>query len=31
MLNSKMSDSDIIKYSNVTESELENIKKSIGK
>ena len=31
MLNSKMSDSDIIKYSNVTESELEIIKKSIGK
>ena len=31
MLNSKMPDSDIIKYSNVTESELENIKKSIGK
>ena len=31
MLNSKISDSDIIKYSNVTESELENIKKSIGK
>ena len=31
MLNNNVSDSDIIKYSSVTESELENIKKSIGK
>ena len=31
MLNNNVSDSDIIKYSGVTESELEDIKKSIGK
>lgn len=31
MLNNNVSDSDIIKYSDVTESELEDIKKSIGK
>ena len=31
MLNVGVSDSDIIKYSSVTESELDNIKKSIGK
>ena len=31
MLNKNVSDSDIIKYSGVTESELEDIKKSIGK
>lgn len=31
MLNAGVSDSDIIKYSSVTESELDNIKKSIGK
>lgn len=31
MLNAGVSDSDIIKYSSVTESELNNIKKSIGK
>ena len=31
MLNNNVSDSDIIKYSGVTESELDNIKKSIGK
>ncbi len=31
MLNNNVSDSDIIKYSSVTESELDNIKKSIGK
>lgn len=31
MLNNNISDSDIIKYSGVTESELEDIKKSIGK
>ena len=31
MLNSNVTDSDIIKYSSVTESELEDIKKSIGK
>ena len=31
MLNAGVSDSDIIKYSSVTKSELDNIKKSIGK
>ena len=31
MLNNNVSDSDIIKYSGVIESELEDIKKSIGK
>ena len=31
MLNAGVSDSDIIKYSSVTKSELNNIKKSIGK
>ena len=31
MLNTGVSDSDIIKYSGITESELDNIKKSIGK
>ena len=31
MLNNNVSDSDIIKYSGVSESELEDIKKSIGK
>lgn len=31
MLNNNVSDSEIIKYSGVTESELEDIKKSIGK
>ena len=31
MLNNNVSDSNIIKYSGVTESELEDIKKSIGK
>lgn len=31
MLNNNVSDSDIIKYSSVTKSELDDIKKSIGK
>ena len=31
MLNARVSDSDIIKYSIVAESELDDIKKSIGK
>ena len=31
MLNAGVSDLDIIKYSSVTKSELDNIKKSIGK